>query len=242
MIKVLLFDLDYTLLDYEVSAEEFDSKTLEIAAERFAHLMPPEEFGRRLWEAVWAAKRNIDPSQTNMDVILEEFCRRVGYPQEISKPLFDEFWAKDFDRLRIYSRVKPEARRIMEKLFAQGYEIVIATEPTRALAGQLQRLEWAEVGDFNYKLVTAPENMHFCKPHTEYYEEILDKIGHRAEECMMIGDDIKHDIEPAAKLGMKTFLVIAKAMSAEEATVATDFSGTLADFERFIDEGKLQDL
>jgi len=242
MIKALLFDLDNVLLDYEVSGEEFDLKGLEIAAERFAHLMPPEKFTECYFQAELAVKRNINPSQTNDDVFSEEFCRRAGYPQEVLKPLSDEFWAKDYDRLRIYTRAKLEARRIMEKLFAQGYEIVIATDPVGPLVARLHQLEWAEVGHFNYKLVTALENMHFCKPHTEYYEEILDKIGHRAEECMMIGDDIKNDIEPAAKVGMKTFLIIGKAMIAEEAAVAADFSGTLADFERFIAKGKLQDL
>jgi FMN phosphatase YigB (HAD superfamily) len=55
--------------------------------------------------------------------------------------------------------------------------------------------------------VTAFEDMHAAKPHLEYYQEILDRLGRRAEECIMVGDDWERDITPAASIGIEVFWV-----------------------------------
>jgi len=47
--------------------------------------------------------------------------------------------------------------------------------------------------------------MSFCKPRTEYYLEISQKIGEPPETCMMVGNDPVNDLI-AAHTGMKTYL------------------------------------
>jgi hypothetical protein len=42
----------------------------------------------------------------------------VGHPPEVLMPIFEDFYANDFGRLRTYTRIKPEARAIMEEVFA----------------------------------------------------------------------------------------------------------------------------
>ena len=61
-----------------------------------------------------------------------------------------------------------------------------------------------EPEDFDY--YTTYENSSFCKPNLAYYQEILDKLGCKAEECAMIGNDVDEDMV-AGKLGFKTFLL-----------------------------------
>ncbi len=39
-----------------------------------------------------------------------------------------------------------------------------------------------------------------------YYQEILDRQGLKAEECLMIGNDKREDLA-AGKLGIRTYLV-----------------------------------
>ncbi len=70
-----------------------------------------------------------------------------------------------------------------------------------------QRLEWAGVADFPYRLITTIENSHASKSltHLLYYDQILDKIGYPAEKCLMIGDDDKDLV--AKRLGMLTYLI-----------------------------------
>ena len=78
-------------------------------------------------------------------------------------------------------------------------EVVIATNPLFTRIALEQRLKWANipVSEFNYSLVAAFEVMHAAKPHPEYYHEILDHLGGKPEEGLMVGDDWERDIAPA---------------------------------------------
>jgi HAD superfamily phosphatase (TIGR01668 family) len=46
-----------------------------------------------------------------------------------------------------------------------------------------------------------------AKPRAAYFRRALSILAMKAEEVAMIGDKILHDIEPAARLGMRTVLV-----------------------------------
>lgn len=65
---------------------------------------------------------------------------------------------------------------------------------------------WCRIEDFEWLFVTTLEDMHFCKPHIQYYQEIVDYLGLDPERCVMIGNDVQEDMV-AGKLGMKTVLV-----------------------------------
>ena len=54
---------------------------------------------------------------------------------------------------------------------------------------------------------TTYEDCHFCKPNPKYYQELLEKLQLKPEECVMVGNDFDEDIVPTEGLGMKTFLL-----------------------------------
>lgn len=238
MIRSILFDLDDTLLDNAM--ETFLPKYLEALTARVAHLVPPHRFVEQLMSSTKVMAGNTDPTRTNRQVFMEDFFPKVGHPPEVLMPIFEDFYNNDFGRLRIYARTKPEARMIIKEVFAQDYIVVIATSPVFPLTAIEQRLEWAGVRDFDYALITSYENMHACKPHLAYYREILDKIGCCAEECLMVGNDLEDDIVPAVKLGIKSFWVVDAKPVATELTSQADLQGTLADFGKLVERGRLQ--
>lgn len=240
MIKSILFDLDGTLLDNAM--ETFLPKYLEALTARVAHLIPPDRFVEQLMSSTKAMTRNTDPTRTNRRVFMEDFFPKVSHPPEVLIPIFDDFYAHDFGRLRIYTRTKPEARAIMEEVFAQGYTVVIATSPVFPLTAIEQRLEWAGVRDFDYALITAYENMHACKPQPAYYREILDRIGCRAEECLMVGNSFEDDIAPAMQLGIRSFWAIDAKPDVTKPAPQVDWQGTLADFGKVVESGRLQEV
>jgi len=162
LIKTILFDLDDTLLDNAM--ETFLPRYLEALTPRMAHLIPPHRFVEQLMSSTRVMARNTDPARTNRQVFMEDFFSRVGHPPEVLMPIFEAFYAHDFGRLRIYASARPEARAIMKEVFAQGYTVVIATNPVFPLTAIEQRLEWAGVRDFDYALITSYENMHAAKP------------------------------------------------------------------------------
>jgi FMN phosphatase YigB (HAD superfamily) len=238
LIRSILFDLDGTLLDNKMDI--FLPKYLEALTARVAHLIPPHRFVEQLMSSTKVMAGNTDPTRTNRQVFMEDFFPKVGHPPEVLIPIFDDFYAYDFSRLRIYTRIKPEARTIMEEVFAQDYTVVIATNPLFPLTAIEQRLEWAGVRDFDYALITSYENMHACKPHLAYYREILDKIDCRAEECLIVGNSFEDDIAPAMGLGIKSFWVVDAKPDVTKRTLQADLQGTLADFGRFIEGDRLQ--
>ena len=94
-------------------------------------------------------------------------------------------------------------------------------------------MEWADVVDFPYRLVTTYENSHACKPNLLYFELIMEAIGHRADECLVVGDDDMDMV--AARLGCDTFYVSpsgpeSKAQGKLDSTTPEPtYRGTLAD-------------
>ena len=58
--------------------------------------------------------------------------------------------------------------------------------------------------DFDY--YTVYDNSTYCKPNLNYYLEILEKTGLKAEECLMVGNDVSEDMITET-LGMKVFLL-----------------------------------
>jgi len=47
----------------------------------------------------------------------------------------------------------------------------------------------------------------YMKPHRSIFDAALERAGVRAEESVMVGDSLKHDVEGALKAGMRAVLL-----------------------------------
>ncbi len=99
--------------------------------------------------------------------------------------------------------VRPEASRVIPQLAERCVLALAANQPPRALslleeAGLLRYFAWREVSD----------TMGIAKPSPLFFRMILDGIGVKPEEAVMVGDRLDHDIFPAKLLGMKTVRVL----------------------------------
>lgn len=93
--------------------------------------------------------------------------------------------------------VRPEAREIIPKLAEQHPLALAANQPPKALellaeAGLLEFFRWKEIS----------ATMGVAKPHPLFFRVILDGLGVKPEEAVMVGDRLDHDIFPARKLGL----------------------------------------
>ena len=144
-----------------------------------------------------------------------------------------DFYANDFPALRQYTRRKPQARQVVQQAFDLGFDVVIATNPLFPATAIEQRLEWAGVADFPYRLVTTYENSRACKPNLLYFEHILETIGHRADACLVVGDEDMDMV--AAHLGCVTFHILPPKHRGKDrgrldsTTPEPTYRGTLAD-------------
>ena len=83
---------------------------------------------------------------------------------------------------------------------------MLATNPLFPAIATQSRIRWAGLSPDDFELYTTYETSHFCKPNPDYYREILEKVGCRAEECLMVGNDAAEDLA-AAETGMRVFLL-----------------------------------
>jgi FMN phosphatase YigB (HAD superfamily) len=239
-IKALLLDLDDTLLINDM--DSFAPYYYKALVARVQGVCPPKAFMDALDMGTRAIFRNNGKGGTNAQVFHAEFFARLRCRPEELLPVIDDFYAHDFDALKRYTEVDPLARVLVELAFARHYQVAIATQPIFPLVAIQARLRWANVGveDFPYDYVASYETCDACKPQTRYFLSILERLGRRPEECLMVGDSLEADM-PAHRLGIKTFWVD-QGRLIEKPEAPGDVQGSLADLIALLETGRINDI
>ncbi|RXJ04148.1 HAD family hydrolase [Anaerobacillus alkaliphilus] len=224
MAKVILFDLDGTLLPMDTEA--FIKNYLGHLAPRVASIIDPQEFIKALWAGTEAMMRNLEEEKTNEQVFEETFLKLVKLNKEDIWPTLDEFYSEIFPTLSHLTSPTPLAKKVVEKALEQGYRVALATNPVFPKVAIYERLRWAGIADMPFEVVTVYENSTYTKPHTQYYQAICNRLEIDPTDCIMIGNDKQEDLA-ASKIGMKTFLVEGHVIDRGEPVYPIDDHGTL---------------
>ena len=86
------------------------------------------------------------------------------------------------------------------------FPIVLATNPVWILDAVHRRLQWGGFDPQVFQFITHIQNMTTIKPYPTYYQELLDKIGHKAEDVFLIGNDAIKD-GAARRVGIRVALL-----------------------------------
>lgn len=199
-----------------------------------AAYIPPNDFMPRLMKSTTMMINDIDPKLTNQEVFVQEFFAGLDEPEERLMSVFESFYTKEFPKLRCHSAPVDSARAVVEKVLGSGRQVVVATAPVFPRVAIVERLRWAGLDDLPFTLVTAYENMHFCKPQPQYYLEIAGHLGCRPEECLMVGNDVEEDMV-AKDAGMATFLAEPNVIHRGERPANPDYRGVLDDVPAALD-------
>ncbi len=232
MITALLFDLDGTLLNLDMDQFlNYYFKAMTDYAVEWG-LQSDQPLMEQVWKSTEAMIANLDPGRSNEEVFMQSFIPHFDYAEEHVREFFDSFYLTRFPQLQQYCSALPRVPEILDQAFSRGYTIAIATNPVFPKTATEQRLEWAGISSYPFKLVTTYENMHFCKPQIQYYQEISAIIGVPPTSCLMIGNDTREDLV-AGKIGMKTFLLKDGLLDRGDGYPA-DWEGFIDELERFI--------
>jgi FMN phosphatase YigB (HAD superfamily) len=223
-ICTILFDLDGTLLDNDMDV--FLPHYFRKLAGRVSDLVPPDQFMDCLMQGTEAMLAN-SGEMTNEEVFARVFYPLVGLPRKILEPVFLEFYEADFPTLREHTRRKPEAPEVVRKAFALGCDVVVATNPLFPATAVEQRLQWAGVASFPYRLVTSYENSRAAKPSLRYFEQILAATGCPPDSALVVGDEDMDMV--AGHLGCCTFLIPGSRTKLAASTPEPNYRGSLAD-------------
>lgn len=235
MFKAILFDLDGTLLDIDMDIflKQYFMAMMKSAQE--LGYKYPAKLVEQVYRSTDVMLANRCADITNEETFMTDFLKACSYPELETRQFFDDFYREVFPGLQSYCRPFPVIPSIMEKVLERGYKIVIATNPVFPLSAVTQRIHWAGLGHFSFDLITSYENMHFTKPHPEYFLEISELIGVPPGECLMVGNDVDEDLA-AGIIGMHTFLVENLLIDKGESGRLPDWRGDLNVFFRFISD------
>lgn len=205
MIKTILFDLDGTLLPMD--QDLFVKAYLGRLAKNLIPLGYDKDlFLKGMWAGVGSMVQN-DGTCKNEERFWDTFCKIMGEHVRNDEPVFEEFYKNEFQLAKDSCGFNPKAAELINKLKDAGYNLALATNPLFPPIATESRIRWAGLEPEDFLFYTTYDDSTYCKPNPKYYEEVLEKAGAKAEECLMIGNDVNEDMVAAATVGIKGFLL-----------------------------------
>lgn len=231
-IKAVLFDLDGTLLPMD--QDTFIKAYLGGMAKKLApHGYEPETLVKAVYMGMKAMTSN-DGSCTNEEAFWAAFTGLLGEKVREDLPIFDDFYRNEFQEVKNICGFLPEAAQTVRVLKEMGYRVILATTPMFPSIATESRIRWAGMEPEDFEIFTTYENYHFCKPNLNYYIEILEQIGVKPEECLMVGNDVGEDMI-TEELGMKVFLMPADLINKVEKDISVYPQGNFEDLLKYIE-------
>ncbi|SEH66588.1 MULTISPECIES: HAD family hydrolase [Atopobiaceae] len=212
MIRAILFDLDDTLLDINLTA--FITRYVTQKARIVGRIT------RTPSALVMAhmAKGYLDVSDpkredgmTNLELFNSSYLRRTGVPLDdpIIADVLDYYEKNCLWGMKgsmVQARPREGARRTIERAQELGLTVALATNPTFTLDCDRVRMEWAEVADIGFARISHIANSTRSKPDARYYQEFISKLGFTPQECLMVGNDARRDF-PRPDIALRTAYV-----------------------------------
>ena len=227
----ILFDLDGTLLPMD--QDQFTYTYFKELAVKLAPLgFDPKALAGNIWAGVAAMVKN-DGSVPNEEAFWVEFSHIYGETVRNHIPVFEEFYANEFQKAQSVCGFSPESKKIVEKIKQAGCKVVLATNPIFPAIATQSRIHWAGLEPEDFLLYTTYENSSFCKPNPKYYEEIVTKLGLDPKTCLMVGNDVTED-GAAKDLGMDVFFLTDCLINKEGKDIDREPHGSFAELEAFL--------
>ncbi len=231
MVKYVLFDLDGTLLpmDQDVFVEVYFKG---LAQKLAPYGYNPKQLIGAVWQGTKAMIQNCG-EMTNEQVFWQVFTGIFGEGSRSAEPILEAFYQTEFQQVQQVCGFAPQANEIIGQVKKKGLIPVLATNPIFPRIATMSRIRWAGLNAEDFKLITTYENSRSCKPNPAYYQDVLDAIGAKPEECVMVGNDVQDDMI-AATLGIQTFLLTDCIMNKNGADISGYRQGSFDALAAFI--------
>lgn len=231
-VTTILFDLDGTLLpmDQEVFIQSYFGRLA-------AKLAPLGYEAKPLFKCIWAGTAAMiqnDGSCTNEEAFWKVFSATYGEEALKDQPVFDAFYENEFQSVQQDCGYAPEAAQLIRWLKEKGLRVALATNPIFPAVATESRMRWAGLEKDDFELYTTYENSRYSKPNPAYYLKILETLGVKPEECLMVGNDVGDDMIAPQKLGMKVFLLTDCLINRDNADISMYPQGSFAELMEYI--------
>jgi putative hydrolase of the HAD superfamily len=200
-VRAVFFDVDFTLI---YPGPMFQGEGYAQFCARHGMRVAPERFSA----AVRAASSILDAAEEHIynDAIFIAYTGRIIEEMGGSGPaVFDcaaeiyREWAT-CHHFRLYDDVVPALRA----LAARSVKVGLISNSHRSLASFLEHFELQGL----IAAAMSSSEHGYLKPHPSIFEAALRQLEVGADEAMMVGDSLAHDIEGATRVGMRGLLVL----------------------------------
>lgn len=189
IIRAVIFDLDGTLLDREMSLRsfvpmqywKFKNRLIPISLEDFFRcFIELDDFGN-----VWK------------DKVYQSLIQRFGIDKIDWKELLEDY-EKNFQQSCLSY---PGTHKALTTLKNRGFKLAVISNGRYPF--QLRSVE--AIGIFPMlEFVMISEQEGVCKPDGEIFRRALRRLGVNANEAVYVGDHPKNDIQAAKRIGLGT--------------------------------------
>ncbi len=214
--------------------DQFLEDYFKLLSKEFADWVEKDRFIKALMKSTESMIRN-NGEKTNEEVFMDSFFRLLDIQNKeryIEK--IDDFYNNKFGSLGNNTKKNNNAIKVVQILKENNYQLALATNPLFPKKAIVERLRWTGLDPKDFSLITSYELMHYSKSNLNYYQEILKKLNAKAEECIMVGNDMQEDMV-ASKLGIKTILIEDLLINREEREdISVDWKCSFEDFKRLV--------
>lgn len=209
-LRAVLFDMDNTLIDWSnhaVDWHELRCEHLRPVLERLAeagHEVPPVEEVAEIYvtcnEEAWAASREPDWVAPRQLAVLKQTLYLVGVEP-------DEKELLDLQQLYAWSVIPgvepyPDTVSVLETLRAHGVRTGLVTNASSPMWMRDRELEHYGLLEYLDVRITAGDAGHL-KPHPRAFQWVLGELGIEPHEAVMVGDQVRDDVDGAQRAGMR---------------------------------------
>ena len=201
-VRAVFFDVDFTLI---YPGPTFQAEGYERFCRRRGIDIDPALFPHAV--AAASALLSVEQDHVYDAAIFVRYTRRIieamggaasgAELDAVARDIYDE-WAV-CQHFFLYPDVAP----VLHALARSGLTLGLISNAHRCLTSFQEHFELASLISV---AVSSSENG-FMKPHPSIFEAALALAGVRAEESVMVGDSLAHDIEGAKRIGMRGVLV-----------------------------------
>lgn len=204
--KLIMSDLDNTLLPI-VTQEDFVEIWFRDISKKFREYgLDPLRAANGVNQGVRAMLYN-DGVKKNIDVFYDEVEKISGYTREEIEPPTLDYYSTTFENVYDITLPNPYAVSIASLMRQKAAYAVIATMPVFTIEAVAMRMKWVGLTPDMFDHVTTAPTSSFCKPDPRYFQEILNRFGVTPDQALMIGNDVREDMQPCRTLGIDVFLV-----------------------------------
>lgn len=204
--KVVFFDMGNTLLHFHFGKTDDEKDTIGIKylTEFLKQYNCKIEFDdvKKNFFDVWKKVmplRKINHTEYEVEYYLNSFLKKynVYLDLDICIKAMDTFYTEYRNNIWIEENI----HRTLESIKEKGYRIGVISNSSlydEVMINCFEKVQLAKYID----IFTFSYYLKICKPKEQIFEIAMDRMKVSPEEAIMIGDNLKNDIEPAQKVGL----------------------------------------